>query len=98
MARRPIVTRVIKGTKVTALGMDTEAENPKTESRDYYLSGTVKDNAKALKAVKKLYDTGGYVNVAIKSIEPYDQLLGMWEEDFVAHAMPLDPATRRPAE
>lgn len=109
MARRAIVTRTVMGTQVTVLGLDTETAEP--ENRTYILSGTYRkeskdaegkvisssvDEKKLLKDVKKTYDTDIFQNVKIVSVEPVNKLYGMWEEDFIANAMELDPETRKP--
>ena len=110
MARRAIVTRTVSGTHVTVLGINVETAEP--ENRTYVLSGLYKvvdekdengtaikthfDEKKALKDVKKAYDTDEFKNVKIVDHQQVDKLYGMWEEDFIANAMELDPKTRKP--
>lgn len=94
MARRSIITRTIIGTQVTVLGLNTETAEP--ENRTYVLSGKLEDEKKALKTVKKLYDTDEYTNVKIVDTQSVNKLYGMWEEDFIANAFELDPSTRKP--
>lgn len=110
MARRAIVTRTVSGTQVSVLGINTETAEP--ENRTYVLSGLYKvvdekdekgnavkthfDEKKALKDVQKAYDTDEFKNVKIVDHQQVDKLYGMWEEDFIANAMELDPTTRKP--
>lgn len=109
MARRAIVTRTVMGTQVTVLGLNTETAEP--ENRTYILSGayrketkdsdgkvikSVIDEKKLLKDVKKAYDTDNFQNVEIVDTQSVNKLYGMWEEDFIAHSMELDPVTRKP--
>lgn len=109
MARRAIVTRTITGTQVTVLGLDTETAEPMNKT--YILSGTYRkeskgadgkviestiDEKKLLKDVKKAYDTDTFTNVKIVNTQAVNKLYGMWEEDFIANAMELDPETRKP--
>lgn len=111
MARRAIVTRTIAGTEVHVLGLNTESGQPETQV--YVLAGTYKkeikdesgkvisssvDESKMLKDIKKLYDTDTFVNVKIQSYSTTEKMYGMYEEDFIAHAMMLDPQTRKPLE
>lgn len=111
MARRAIVTRTVSGTQISVLGINTETAEP--ENRTYILSGTytketkgadgkvissVFDEKKALKDVQKAYDTDDFKNVKIVDHQRVDKLYGMWEEDFIANAMELDPETRKPIE
>lgn len=106
MARRAIVTRTVSGTQVTVLGLNVETAEP--ENRTYVLSGTYTkvaedktesfDEKKALKDVKKAYDTEDFKNVKIVDHQQVDKLYGMWEEDFIANAMVLDPQTRKPID
>lgn len=93
MARKAIVTRTIMGTKVTVLGLNTETEAP--EKKEVIISGKA-DEAKALKEVQKFFKDSSFTVAKVLGIEPYNKLLGMYEEDFIAHAMELDPETRKP--
>lgn len=111
MARKAIVTRTVSGMEATVLGMNLETATPETktftlsstytkEERDEegkIISSEV-DEKKMLKDVKKLYDTETFTIVKITSYNRIDRLYGMWEEDFIAHAMELDPKTRKPIQ
>lgn len=111
MARKAIVTRTVTGMEVNVLGLNLETSQP--EVKKYILSGTYTketkdedgkvvssevDESKMLKDVKKLYDTEIFTNVKVQSYTRVDKLYGMWEEDFIAHAMALDPTTRKPIQ
>lgn len=111
MARKAIVTRTVTGMEVNVLGLNVETSQP--EVRKYTLSSTYTketkdeegkvvssevDEAKILKDVKKFYDTDTFTNVKVQSYTRVDKLYGMWEEDFIAHAMVLDPVTRKPIQ
>lgn len=103
MARRSIITRTVKGTEVTVLGMNTETAEP--ENVTYVIPGNyekvvdekaVFDTKKLLKVVKASYDTETFANVKIVDCKNVDKIYGMWEEDFIANAFELDPKTRKP--
>ena len=103
MARRSIITRTVKGTEVTVLGINTETAEP--ENATYVIPGNyekvvdekaVFDTKKLLKVVKEAYDTETFANVKIVHCKTGDKIYGMWEEDFIANAFELDPKTRKP--
>lgn len=93
MARKAIVTRTIIGTEVDVLGLNTETCEAVTNT--YILKGAY-DASKALKQVKKMYDTDKIQNVKITDAREANRLYGMWEEDFIKNAFELDPKTRKP--
>lgn len=100
MARRAIVTRSISGTELSVLALDVVTAEPQTAT--YVLSGSFVDKSgavdekKALKAVRKAYDTDDFKIVKVVDAKPIRKLYGMWEEDFINQAFELDPATRKP--
>lgn len=101
MARKAIVSRTVIGIKVSALVLNVEAQEPSTEV--YFLSGSFKnketglyDEKKVLKAVKASYEDDVIKVCKIVAIEDCNTLYGMWEQDFINHAMILDPVTRKP--
>lgn len=96
MARKAIVTRTIIGTKVTLLGLNNTTEVP--EKKEIILSGKIKDESIALKEAKKYFKDSDYTVAKVSAIEPINTMFGMWEEDFIAHAMKLDPETRKPID
>lgn len=101
MARRQIVSRTVVGVEVNVLALDcTTAE---VVNKDIVLSGSYMDKdtntydeKKILKALKKSYETDDFKIAKIVSTKPANKLYGMWEEDFIANAMELDPTTRKP--
>lgn len=94
MARKAIVTRTIIGTEVTVLGLDCVLAEP--VNKTVIISGKYDDDKKLLKAVKKAVETEDYKVAKIVATAPCNKLIGMWEEDFIANAMELDPTTRKP--
>ena len=94
MARKEIVTRTIIGAEVTVLALNTTTCEPFNVT--YVINGNESDEKKLLKTVKKLYDTEEVSNVKVVSITSVNKLYGMWQEDFIANAMELDPNTRKP--
>ena len=91
--RKPMVTRTIISTKVTALCV-----NPQTAvtfEQDFTLSGKIEDKTKALKKVTKQYNDDNTTIVAVRELSPIEALYGMDETDFIAGAKILDPATRK---
>ena len=84
MARRSIITRTVKGTEVTVLGMNTETAEP--ENVTYVIPGNyekvvdekaVFDTKKLLKVVKASYDTETFANVKIVDCKNVDKIYGM---------------------
>lgn len=89
MARsRNMITRTMVGTEVTCLALNTETAEP--ENLTYYVSGKFKDEAKLLRFIQRLYDNDVVKNVKIVSAVASNKILGMYEDDFVKHAMELD--------
>lgn len=100
MARKQIVSRTVVGVEVTVLALDCIKAEPVNAT--YILSGSYKtkdeqyDEKKIVKALKKLYETDDLKIAKVVSIAECNKLYGMWEEDFIANAMLLDPTTRKP--
>lgn len=89
MARKKnMITRTVIGTEVTVLAIDVQSAEP--QNKTYVLSGSFKDETKLLNAVKRIYDTDTLKNVSVVSAHGLNQLYGMYESDFVEHAMKLD--------
>lgn len=89
MARTPQVTRTIQTTHCTVLCMDTEAREP--INKDVVLPRTYKDENAMLKAAKKVIETDTIKCVQVVHHTVNETLYGMPEQDFIAHAKPLDP-------
>ena len=91
--RKPMVTRTIISTKVTALCVNPKSAE--TFEQDFALSGKSEDKVEALKKVAKENNTDDCTVVAVRALSPIEALYGMSEADFIAGAVILDPATRK---
>lgn len=89
--RKPMVTRTIISTRVTALCVNPQTGE--TFEQEFVLIGKVTD--KVLKRVSKIYNTESCTIVAIRDIKEVNELYGMDEADFIAGAKILDRATRK---
>lgn len=90
-----MITRTIVGTEVTLLALDTVSAEPQNVT--YTLSGKFKDSKALLKAVQRKFDTDTLKHVSVVSTSAVNQLYGMDESDFIAHAVKLDD-NRQPIE
>lgn len=90
-----MITRTIVGTEVTLLALDTVSAEPQNVT--YTLSGKFKDSKALLKAVQRKFDTDTLKHVSVVSTSAVNQLYGMDEIDFIAHAVKLDD-NRQPIE
>lgn len=89
MARVRMVTRTVKGTKAEVMCLDTSTA--KAFNLEFEVGGTFTDNAKLLKVMKDTFETETLKLVHIVSAEEIEQLYGMPESDFIAHAQKLPP-------
>lgn len=96
MARKPMVTRTIQTTKVNVMCLSITESVPFT--KEVTLPRTYADPNKLLKAVKELVETDEVKAVHVVSTETVETLYGMTEQDFIANAIILDSATRKPIE
>lgn len=94
--RKPMVTRTIISTSVSALCVNPQTAE--TFEQVFTLSGKILEEDKALKKVSKLYNTEDCTIVAIRELKEVNELYGMDEADFIAGAKILDPATRKEIE
>lgn len=94
--RKPMVTRTIISTTVTALCVNPQTAE--TFEHAFTLTGKIADKDKALKISSKLYNTDTCALVAIRSLKEVNELYGMDEADFIKGAKILDPATRKAIE
>lgn len=94
--RKPMVTRTIISTKVTALCVNPQTA--KTFEQDFTLNGKIEDKTKALKKVTKEFNDETTSIVAVRELSPIEALYGMSETDFIAGAVILDPTTRKAIE
>ena len=98
MARKRMVTRTIKVTVVTVLGMSSKSESVRSVAYTIpgvftkVMNGKVDfDYDKLLKAVKKRYDSEDFTNVKVVDAKQYAKLYGMPEEEFIKAAKELYP-------
>ena len=91
--RKPMVTRTIISTDVTALCVNPQTAE--TFEQEFTLTGKIDDKDKVLKRVSKLYNTDDCTIVAIVAIRNLKELYGMNEADFIKGAKILDPVTRK---
>lgn len=91
--RKPMVTRTIISTFVTALCVNPQTAE--TFEQEFSLTGKIGDKDKVLKIVSKLYNTDDCTIVAIRLIKEINVLYGMDEADFIVGAKILDPVTRK---
>lgn len=92
--RKPMVTRTVVGTNVTALCANLETKQ--MEAKTFALSGTFKDESKLLKKLQKIYDTNTLKVISITDKQEFNTLYGMDEDYFLKNAVILDPETRKP--
>lgn len=94
--RKPMITRTITSLLVTALCVNPQTAE--TFERKFTLNGKIADNlenSEVLKKISKQYNTEECTIVAVRNIKEIIELYGMDEEDFIAGAKILDPATRK---
>lgn len=91
--RKPMVTRTIISTTVTALCVNPQTAE--TFEQEFTLTGKIDDKDKVLKRVSKLYNTDDCTIVAIRNLKEVNELYGMNEADFIKGAKILDPVTRK---
>lgn len=94
--RKPMVTRTIISTSVTALCVNPQLAE--TFEQEFTLTGKIADKDKALKVASKLYNTDDCTIVAIYELKEINELYGMSEADFIRGAKILNPITRKEIE
>ena len=94
--RKPMVTRTIISTSVTALCVNPQTAE--TFEQEFTLTGKINEKDKVLKRLSKHYNTDDCTIVAIRELKETNELYGMDEADFIAGAKILDPATRKAIE
>ena len=92
--RKPMVTRTITSTKVTALCVNPQTEE--TFEKVFTITGKIEDKTKVLKTVTKQFNDETTAIVVVKEFSFIEALYGMSEADFIAGATILDPAKRKP--
>jgi hypothetical protein len=93
MARTRMITRTINVTVVEAMCVDTSSAEVTVKSLE--LTGETFTTEKALKELKKEYETDTFKVVAIQKMEVHEEMYGLKEIDFLKVAQKLDPATRK---
>lgn len=90
MARKPMVTRTIQSTTVTALCMDIVSAEPC--NRTLTIPRTYKTEKDIMKVVKPIIETVGNIRVvAIVDTSVNEALYGMTEQEFLEYAHLLPP-------
>lgn len=97
MARKYAITRTIEKTVATALVFDKTTAEPSDVT--VTLGHKLNDSAAIERAVRKIVEADSNIKlIDIVDTETSTQLLGITEEDFLSHAVALDPKTRKPLE
>ena len=96
MARTRMVTRTINVTVVEAMCVDTT--NAEVSVKSLELTGETYTEEKALKELKKQYETDTLKVVAIQAMNVHEEMYGLKEIDFLKIAIKLDPETRKALE
>lgn len=96
MARKPMVTRTILTTEVNVLCLDVTTAEP--FNKVITLPRTYKDEKKLMKVVEEAVNTETVKAVHVVSKHEVETLYGMSEAEFIAHAVELDPETRKQIE
>lgn len=89
MARERMVTRTITTTTYKVMSVNTET--CEVSILPYATSEEFIDDEKALKFLRKKYETDTNKLVKIESIETTEQLYGMTELEFIQYAKLLPP-------
>ena len=89
MARERMVTRTITSTTYKVMSVNTET--CEVSILPYATSEEFIDDEKALKFLRKKYETDTLKLVKIESIEITEQLYGMTEVEFMQYAKLLPP-------
>lgn len=93
MARVRMVTRTINVTEVEAMCVNTNTCEVSIKTLE--LTGETFTEEKALKELKKQYETDAEKVVAIQKMEVHEEMYGLKEIDFLKVAQKLDPDTRK---
>ena len=93
MARERMITRTINVTVIEAMCVDTLTAD--VTLKELELTGETFTEEKALKALKKEYETDTFKVVTIQKMEVHEEMYGIKEIDFLKVAQKLDPATRK---
>jgi hypothetical protein len=94
MARQYPFTRTISYQNVTALVFDKDTAE--AGNIDCIITPPIPEPAKLAKAVAKKVETATIKFIEVVDVETVEKLYGITSEDFMAHAVELDPKTRKP--
>ena len=96
MARERMITRTINVTVIEAMCVDTLTAE--VSIKELELTGETFTEEKALKALKKEYETETFKVVAMQKMEVHEEMYGLKEIDFLKVAQNLDKLTRKALE
>lgn len=96
MARVRMVTRTINVTVAEVMAVNTTS--CEVSIKELELTGETFTEEKALKELKKLYETDELKLVAIQKLDVREEMYGLKEVDFLKVATKLDPSTRKMIE
>lgn len=94
MARKYPFTRTLVTQYATCLVFDKETAEPSNIT--VTLPAPIADPAKLERAVAKIVNKGNIKLIEVIDSEVQECLYGITAEDFMAHAVKLDPKTRKP--
>ena len=92
MARKPYISRTVNKMNVTCMTVDTVTAE--VSNTTVVLAHVIKDPNALDKAVRQLVEKGTTKFVAVVESSIETGLYGIAEQDFMAHAVKLDPIKR----
>ena len=92
MARKYSITRTVQHQNVTALVFDKNTAE--AFNKTITVSPVITDPAKLSKAVAKRIDNDDNKFIEVVDVEVVEKCYGISVEDFMAHAVELNPKTR----
>lgn len=97
MSRKFAVTRTIEKTEAVVLAFDKTTAEPLNGK--VVIGHKLTDDRAIERAVRKVVEADPNMKlIEVIDYKTVSQLLGITEEDFMAHAVELDPKTRKPIE
>ena len=97
MSRKFAVTRTIEKTEAIALVFDKTTAEPLNDK--VIIGHKLTDDRAVERAVRKVVEADPNMKlIEVIDYKTVSQLLGITEEDFMAHAVELDPKNRKPIE
>ena len=88
-----MVTRTIIGTSITAKVVDKDTNEISTFTS--VVSKNIEEEKDAAKALAKVIPAN-LVIIKVEGFSKVEKMFGMAQSDFLAHAVELDPVTRKP--